>query len=52
MEHTIYQKALADSNQMYEEKISKLIQKVEDEQTRSEDPYEQLILSKKVHLVS
>lgn len=48
MEHTTYQKALADSTQMYEEKIVKLIQQLEDEQARSEGAKEQLVLSKKL----
>lgn len=48
MEHTTYQKALADSTQMYEEKIVKLIQQLEDEQARSEGAKKQLVLSKKL----
>lgn len=44
----MYQKALADTTQLYEKKIAELNKKVEDEHTRLEVVQEELDLTKKL----
>nr|XP_011469637.1 PREDICTED: armadillo repeat-containing kinesin-like protein 1 isoform X2 [Fragaria vesca subsp. vesca] len=48
MEHSTYQKALADTTQMYERKIAELMEQLEDECSRCEDLNEQFNLAKKL----
>lgn len=48
MEHSTYQKALADTTQMYERKIAELMEQLEDEHSRFEDFKEQVNLAKKL----
>ncbi|KAM5555936.1 kinesin-like protein KIN-UC [Rosa sericea] len=48
MEHSTYQKALADTTQMYERKIAELMEQLEDEHSRFEDLKEQVNLAKKL----
>ncbi|KAA8539266.1 hypothetical protein F0562_025958 [Nyssa sinensis] len=48
MENSTYQKALADTTQMYEKKITELIQQLEDEHARFEGVEEQLNITKKL----
>ncbi|KAL6123914.1 hypothetical protein ACLB2K_076430 [Fragaria x ananassa] len=48
MEHSTYQKALADTTQMYEKKIAELMEQLEDECSRFEDLNEQFNLAKKL----
>lgn len=48
MENSTYQKALADTTQMYEKKIAELFKQMKDDQTRIEDLEEQLDLTKKL----
>ena len=48
MEHSTYQKALADTTQMYERKIAELKEQLEDERSRFEDLKEQFNLAKKL----
>lgn len=48
MENSTYQKALADTTQMYERKIAELFKQIKDNCTRIEDLEEQLGLTKKL----
>ncbi|KAJ6892465.1 kinesin-like protein KIN-UC isoform X2 [Populus alba x Populus x berolinensis] len=48
VENSVYQKALADTTQMYEKKIAELIKQVEDEHARLEGAEEQLDLANKL----
>lgn len=48
MEHDTFQKALAESTQMYEKKIANLIQQLKDEKARSVAAEEQLVASRKL----
>ncbi|KAF3434013.1 hypothetical protein FNV43_RR25116 [Rhamnella rubrinervis] len=48
MENSTYQKALADTIQMYEKKIAELFKQMKDDHTRIEDLEEQLDLTKKL----
>ncbi|XP_061996612.1 kinesin-like protein KIN-UC isoform X1 [Rosa rugosa] len=48
MEHSTYQKALADTTQMYERKIAELMEQLEDEHSRFEDLKGQVNLAKKL----
>ncbi|KAM1594698.1 hypothetical protein ACFX15_000995 [Malus domestica] len=48
LESSMYQKVLADSTQMYEEKIAKLIKQLDDEHARAESTEEQLDLTTKL----
>ena len=48
MENSTYQKALAETIQMYEKKIMELTKQLEDEHTRSEAAEEQLDLANKL----
>ncbi|XP_044508679.1 kinesin-like protein KIN-UC isoform X5 [Mangifera indica] len=48
VENSMYQKALADTTQLYEKKIAELNKKVEDEHTRLEVVQEELDLTKKL----
>ncbi|KAF9674909.1 hypothetical protein SADUNF_Sadunf10G0176400 [Salix dunnii] len=47
-ENSVYQKAIADTTQMYEEKIAELIKQVEDKHARLEGAEEQLDLANKL----
>lgn len=47
MQNSTYQLALAETTQMYEKKISELIEQLEDDHARFEDLEEQLDLAKK-----
>lgn len=49
MQNSTYQLALAETTQMYEKKISELIEQLEDDHARFEDLEEQLDLAKKQH---
>lgn len=48
MEHSTYQKALADTTQTYENKIAELMEQLEDEHSHFEDLKEQVNLAKKL----
>ncbi|KAL3579364.1 hypothetical protein D5086_020868 [Populus alba] len=48
VENSVYQKALADTTQMYEKKIAELIKQAEDEHARLEGAEEQLDLANKL----
>lgn len=48
MEHSTYQIALADTTQMYENKIAELMEQLEDEHSRFEDLKEEVNLAKKL----
>ncbi|KAL8090383.1 hypothetical protein AgCh_039743 [Apium graveolens] len=47
IEHNTFQKALEESNQMYEKKIANLVQQLKDEKARSVAAEEQLVASRK-----
>lgn len=47
MQNSTYQLALAETTQMYEKKISELIEQLEDDHAHFEDLEEQLDLAKK-----
>lgn len=48
MENSTYQKVLADTTQMYENKIAELVKQLQDEQAHFECPEEQLCSAKKL----
>lgn len=48
MENSTYQKALAETTQMYEKKIVDLVKQLEDEHAHFEEVKEQLYLAKKL----
>lgn len=48
MENSTYQKALADTTQMYERKLAELFKQIKDNCTRIEDLEEQLGFTKKL----
>lgn len=48
MESSTYQKALADTTQMYEKKVAEILKQLEDEHARFEDAEEQLDVAKKL----
>ena len=48
MKNSTYQKVLADTTQMYENKIAELVKQLQDEQAHFECPEEQLYSAKKL----
>ena len=46
MKNSTYQKVLADTTQMYENKIAELVKQLQDEHARFECPEEQLYLDR------
>lgn len=48
MENSTHQKVIADTTQMYENKIAELVKQLQDEHARFECLQEQLYLSKKL----